>query len=55
VPAVQIVAIHVFLKTRALGVIVVRKKLRTFVLVQLFEVRLAVVAGIHSAELHGTS
>ena len=55
VPAMQIFTIHIVLKNQSLDVETGQKMFRSLVLVEIFEMRLAVRSGVDSAELHATS
>jgi hypothetical protein len=51
----QIFTIHIVLKNQSLDVETGQKMFRSLVLVEIFEMRLAVRSGVDSAELHATS
>ena len=55
VPAMQIFTIHIVLENQSLDVETGQKMFRSLVLVEIFEMRLAVRSGVDSAELHATS
>src|SRR4030095_13201996 len=55
VPAMQIFTIHIVLKNQSLDVESGQKMSRSLILVEIFEMRLAVRAGVDSAKLHATS
>jgi hypothetical protein len=54
-PAVQIVAIEVVFENERLGGVRFHKIGSAFMLIQFFEMGLAVIPGINAAELHGSS
>jgi hypothetical protein len=55
VPAVQIVAVLIILEHQCFDRECALKEFRAFALIELLEVRLGVIAGVNSTELHKAS